>query len=235
MKHIIKNLILCTLLSICLAGCSSQDNRPSGSTEGTDVIQSEVNTEESNTTEKISELPADTESTTTESDTSVIETNTSTIEENISAVEDNKFKFHGFTIEVSESDKYSVEYSKSFVTIKFPEEVFVSLYPENIPSYVDYNSAVECEQYNAWHLNLTDGILYEKYAIDDKTNCNIYTFGERIPMGVTEFETIIPRQGYVVVFSSPEADIVFDMFCPYEWNIDDVHEMISQIDIHYQG
>ena len=25
------------------------------------------------------------------------------------------------------------------------------------------------------------------------------------------------------------------MFCPYEWNIDEVHEMISEIDIYYQG
>ena len=24
------------------------------------------------------------------------------------------------------------------------------------------------------------------------------------------------------------------MFCPYEWNIDEVHEMISEIDIYYQ-
>ena len=235
MKHIINNLILCTLLSICLAGCSSQDNKLSESTEETEVIQSDVNTEEESDTENTSKMPADTENTVVESNTSVIESNTSTIEENTSVVEDDKFKFHGFMIEVSESDKYSVEYSKSFVTIKFPEDVIVSLYGESIPSYVDYNSAVESEQYNAWHLNLTDGILYEKYAIDDKTNCNIYTYEERIPMGLTEFETIIPRQGYVVVYSSPEADIVFDMFCPYEWNIDDVHEMISEIDIHYQG
>ena len=227
MKHIIDNIILCVLLSICLAGCSLQDNKPSESIEETENTYSEVNTEESST-EKTSKMPADTENT-------VIESDTSTIEENTSVVEDDKFKFHGFTIEVSESDKYSVEYSKSFVTIKFPEEVFVSLDPENIPSYVDYNSAVESEQYNAWHLNLTDGTLLEKYAIDDKTNCNIYTFEERIPMGATEFETIIPRQGYVVVFSSPEADLVFNMFCPYEWDIDDVHEMISEIDIHYQG
>lgn len=221
MKYIIDNIIFCALLSICLAGCSSQDNKPSESTEETKVIQSDVNTEERSTTEKTSELPADTESTTTESNTS--------------DVENEKFKFHGFTIEISESDKYSVEYSKSFVTIKFSEDVIVSLYGESIPSYVDYNSAVESEQYSAWSLNLTDGTLFEKYAIDDKTNCNIYTYEERIPMGLTEFETIIPRQGYVVVYSSPEADIVFDMFCPYEWNIDDVHEMISEIDIHYQG
>ena len=25
------------------------------------------------------------------------------------------------------------------------------------------------------------------------------------------------------------------MFCPYEWNIDEVHETISEIDIYYQG
>lgn len=24
------------------------------------------------------------------------------------------------------------------------------------------------------------------------------------------------------------------MFCPYEWNIDEVHETISEIDIYYQ-
>lgn len=152
---------------------------------------------------------------------------------------------------ITELDKYSYTYSKykDFSVEKYREDgslpeswekkewdwqpwaraAYLNKVNET-PKRYDYDEVKQSEQLNAWHIGMTDGTLVEYTELTEEIGRSIYYYNKRVPLGITEFETVDEEQyGYWVIYGMSGSSKLFDIIFSTDATKEEVYEFLDTV------
>lgn len=88
----------------------------------------------------------------------------------------------------------------------------------------------ESEQLHAWHIGMTDGTLVEYTEFTDGIGRSIYYYNKRVPLGITESETVDEEQyGYWVIYGMSGSPKLLYIVFSTDVTKDEVYEFLDTV------
>lgn len=150
---------------------------------------------------------------------------------------------------VTEQDKYSYTYSKfkDFSVEKYREDGTLpeswnqkdwdwqpwasATYLNKVnDQFYDYDEVKQAEQLYFWHISLTDGTLIDYTEITQEIGRSIYYYNKRVPLGITESETVDEEQyGYWVIYGMSGSPKLLYIVFSTDVTKDEVYEFLDTV------